>query len=128
MRRPVRLTMIALSAVLVLLTMQIGADAKKRSQKRKQRRATTTQVVVTPPVSVPAVEDDAIVNGAAPAKAAPTSQLTRTGGMSTDSAGDSGNGGKRSKGRVTIGPAIPASTTAGSLVISEFRVRGPNGA
>jgi hypothetical protein len=48
--------------------------------------------------------------------------------MSIDSAGDNGNGGKRSKGRVTVGPIGPLAATAGSLLISEYRVRGPNGA
>jgi hypothetical protein len=48
--------------------------------------------------------------------------------MSIDSAGDNGAGGKRSKGRNTIGPAVPEAVTSATLIISEFRVRGPNGA
>ncbi|HXM36484.1 MAG TPA: lamin tail domain-containing protein [Pyrinomonadaceae bacterium] len=132
MRRPVRMSIIAISTVLVLFTMQIGVAAKKKSSKRRHRTARSTPVVVTPPVFSPVVgttagEDDVFVNNAAPTRVAPSAPA-RTGGMSTDSAGDSGNGGKRSKGRITIGPAIPSSTLAGTLIISEFRVRGPNGA
>lgn len=128
MRRPVRTSIIAVAAVLMLLTVQIGVSAKKKSSKRKHRTTHSTAVVVTPPVLTPAVEDDSFVNNAAPTIVTPAAQPTRTGGMTTDSAGDSGNGGKRSKGRVTIGPSLPSSTTAGVLIISEFRVRGPNGA
>lgn len=128
MRRRVRMSIIALSAVLVLLTMQTGVDAKKKSSKRKQRTARSSAVVITPPVLTPTVEDDTLVSTGAATRVTPSSQPTRTGGMTTDSAGDSGSGGKRSKGRVTIGPLQPTVTTAGVLLISEFRVRGPSGA
>lgn len=127
MRGPVRMSIIAICTVLVLLTMQIGVAAKKKSSKRRHRTARSVSVVVTPPVLAPAVEDDVFVNSAAPTQAAP-SEPARTGGMQTDSAGDSGNGGKRTKGRITTGPVIPSATLAGTLLISEFRVRGPNGA
>ena len=127
MRRPVRMSIIALSAVLVLFTMQIGVTAKKRSSKRKHRTTRSTPVVVTPPVLSPAVEDDVFVNNAAPA-ARHSSPPARSGGMHVETSGDQGNGGKRTKGRITIGPSIPSATLAGLLVISEFRVRGPGGA
>jgi hypothetical protein len=128
MSRPVRMSIVAIAAVLVLFTMQIGVSAKKKSSKRKQRTARTTPVVVTPPVLSPVVEDDVFVNNAAPANRVAPAAPTRTGGMSTDSAGDMGNGGKRTKGRVTTGPLVPSATLAGTLLISEFRLRGPNGA
>lgn len=130
MTKSVRTLLIALSTILVLFAMQTGVLAKKRSSKKKQRTARTAPVVVTPPVLTPVAEDGFGVNSAAtaPAPTAPSVQPARTGGMSIDSAGDGGNGGKRSKGRVTINPTGPLAATAGSLIISEFRVRGPNGA
>jgi hypothetical protein len=116
--------------VLVLLTMQIDISAKKRSSKKKQRTTRSAPVVVSPPVLAPAADESFGVNTAAPAPARVTTpaQPIRTGGMGIDSAGDTGNGGKRSKGRVTIDPLTPSAATAGSLIISEFRVRGPGGA
>lgn len=129
MRRPVRMSIIAISAILVLFTMQIGVAAKKRSSKRKHRTTRSTLVVVnTPPVLSPAVEDDLFVNNAAAAATRHSSQPTRSGGMQVETAGDLGNGGKRTKGRITIDPAIPSGALAGTLLISEYRVRGPNGA
>lgn len=128
MSRSVRISMTAIAAVLVLLTMQIGVSAKKKSSKRKQRTTQSTAVVVTPPALSPVSStDDVFVNSAAPTRVAPATPA-QTGGMSTDSAGDMGNGGKRTKGRITTGPLIPSSTLAGTLLISEFRLRGPSGA
>ena len=127
MPRPVRLSIIALSTVLVLFAMQIGVAAKKKSSKRRHRTAKTAPVIVMPPVFSPVVADDLFVNNAAPNSVAPAAPA-RSGGMSTDNAGDSGSGGKRTKGRITIGPSIPNATLAGTLLISEFRVRGPSGA
>lgn len=130
MTKSVRTCLIALSTIVVLCAMQTGVLAKKRSSKKRQRAARTAPVVVTPPVLTPVVEEGFGVNSAAvaPAPAAPSVQPVRTAGMSIDSAGDNGNGGKRSKGRVTAGPIGPLAATAGSLLISEYRVRGPNGA
>ena len=131
MRRPVRMSIIAIATVLVLFTMQTGVEAKKKSSKRRHKTARSTPVVVTPPVLSPVVEDDVFVNNAAPTtRVAPAAAAApaRTGGMGIDGAGDSGNGGKRSKGRITVGPVIPTATLAGTLLISEFRVRGPSGA
>src|SRR5258708_2310814 len=130
MRRPVRMSIIAISTVLVLFTLQIGVAAKKKSSKRRHKTALSTPVVVTPPVFSPADAttggDDTFVNNAAPTRVAPSAPA-RTGGMSIGRAGDSG-GAKKAKGRITIGPAMPSATLAGTLLISEFRVRGPNGA
>lgn len=128
MRGPVRISITAVAAILVLFTMQIGVSAKKKSSKRKQRTAQSAPVVVAPPVLSPvSSEDDVFVNNGASTRVAPAAPA-KTGGMTTDSAGDSGNGGKRSKGRITTGPVVPNVTLAGTLLISEFRVRGPNGA
>src|ERR1700730_7296308 len=108
MRRPVRISIIVISAVLVLFTLQIGVAAKKKSSKRKHKTAGSTPMVIMPPVFSPAVEpvdgNDIFVKHAAPTRVAPPAPA-RTGGMSTDSVGDSGTSGKRTKGRITIGPA-----------------------
>ena len=60
--------------------------------------------------------------------AAPFSAATQNGWNGIDSAGDNGNGGKRSKGRVTIDPLAPFGSDGRLFDISEFRVRGPSGA
>jgi len=108
--------------------MQIGVAAKKKSSKRKNRTARSVPVVVTPPVLSPASGDDIFVNTAAATPVTASKSTTPSGGMSIESNGDSGNGGKRTKGRITTGPLVPAVVTAGTLLISEFRVRGPSGA
>jgi len=130
MARPFRISIITLCAVLMLLTLQLDVSAKKRSSKKKPRTTRSAQVVVAPPVVTPVADDSFGVNTAAPAPARVTTpaQPVKTVSMGIDSAGDAGNGGKRTKGRVTIDPLTPAAATAGSLIISEFRVRGSSGA
>jgi hypothetical protein len=132
MTKSVRIWFIALSTILVLLAMQTGVSAKKRSSKRKQRTTRMARAIISAPVLAPTADDQGFgVNTAAPASPTVTTPVEQNGGrgMSADSAGDSGNGGKRSKGRVTTGPTRPSRiTAAGSLMISQFRVRGPNGA
>jgi Lamin Tail Domain len=131
MVRPVRMSIIALSAVLVLFTMQIGVDAKKKSSKRKHRTATSTPVIVSPPVLSPVVDDESFVNTAAPTTVAAKGSATTSvagHGMSIESSGDNGSNGKRTRGRITTGPLMPTVVATGTLLISEFRVRGPSGA
>lgn len=136
MVRPVRMSIIAISAVLVLFTMQVGVSAKKKNSKRKSRAAASAPlifmapvqrsvpVVVKPPVLTPAVADASLMNMSAPgqrASVAPSAPTTTSGSGSTP--GD--NDGKVRTPWIALQPAIP---TAGSLIISEFRVRGPSGA
>ena len=129
MRGPVRMSIIAISTVLVLFTMQIGVSAKKKTSKKRHRTARSIPVVVTPPVISPVVADDVFVSTAAAPTRTATAEPARSGGMRIESVGgDSGSGGKRTRGRITTGPAIPSVSLAGTLLISEFRVRGPNGA
>ena len=104
MCRPVRMSMLAMSVVLVLLTMQIGVEAKKKNSKRKK----TAQ-------SAPVI-----------APSAPATPVSR-GAVGIESVGDGDTSRKRLRDRITIQPP-PPSADAGSLIISEFRVRGPNGA
>lgn len=132
MTKSLRRWLIALSTILVLFSLQTGVSAKKKSSKRKHRTTRSARAVISAPVLVPTVDDQGFgVNTAAPASHTVTTPAANTGsrGMSADSAGDSGNGGKRSKGRITTDPSRPSGiTAAGSLMISQFRVRGPNGA
>ncbi|MEP6636742.1 MAG: lamin tail domain-containing protein [Acidobacteriota bacterium] len=136
MVRPVRMSIIAISAVLVLFTMQVGVSAKKKNSKRQSRAAASVPlifmapvqrsapVVVKPPVLTPAVADASLMNMSAPgqrASVAPAAPTTTSGSGSTP--GD--NDGKVRTPWIALQPAI---TTAGSLIISEFRVRGPSGA
>ncbi len=127
MLRPVRMSIIAISVVLVLLTMQVGVEAKKKT-KRKNRTTRSVAVVVMPLTVSPAVPDDSFVNTAAPSHVAPSSPASQ-GGMGIESMGDANGGGsgKRLRGRLSISPG-PSGPAAGSLLISEFRVRGPSGA
>src|SRR5438876_1418756 len=128
MLRLVRMLMVAISIVLVLLTMQIGVEAKKKT-KRKHRTTRSAPVIVVPFTLSPAISDDSFINTAAPTHVAPSSQVGQ-GGVSIESISDSdgGTSGKRLRGRLTIGPPGPHAAAAGTLLISEFRLRGPNGA
>lgn len=136
MVRPVRMSIIAISAVLVLFTMQVGVSAKKKNSKRKSRPPASAPlifmapvqrsvpVVLKPPVLTPAVADASLINMSAPgqrASVAPSAPTTTSGSGSTP--GD--NDGKVRTPWIALQPAIP---TAGGLIISEFRVRGPSGA
>src|SRR5262245_5703774 len=112
MTKSVRTWLIAVSTIMVLFAMQTGVSAKKKSSKRKQR-TTRAAVIVTPPVLTSEVDGSFSVNSAPATATAPAPQQTRTGGMSIDGAGDGGNGGKRSKGRVTISPTVPDAVAAG---------------
>lgn len=128
MLRPVRMSIAAIAVVFILLTLQIPVDAKKKSSKSKRRTAKKAPVVVVLPTFSPAISDDVLVNTAVPAPSRVLASPSTGGGeMRIESVGD-GTGIKRQKGRITIGPTVPLSSLAGSLIISEFRVRGPNGA
>ena len=140
MLRSVRKWMVAVAVLVALLTMQSGVEAKKKISKRRHKTTRSAPVVVVLPTFTPAAtptaslpvdrtfaDDDSFVNRAAPARAtspAPTSG----GGMSTDSTGDSAGSGKKGRGEIIIDPVGPAAPHAGSLIISEFRLRGPSGA
>ena len=138
MFRPVRISMLAI-AVVALLALPGGVEAKKKSSKRRHKTTQSTPLVlvrptfttvstVTPaapaPVAVHFADD--LVNNAAPARTG-ASASTGGGGMSIDSVGDTASDEKKKKGRVTIDPT-PDAPLAGSLIISEFRLRGPSGA
>jgi len=128
MLRPVRMLIISISVVLVLLTMQIGVEAKKKT-KRKHRTTRSVPMIVVPFTLSPASSDDSFINNAAPTHVAPSSQVGQGGiGIESVGDGDGGTSGKRLRGRLTIGPPGPHVAAAGTLLISEFRVRGPNGA
>jgi hypothetical protein len=113
-----------MSAVLVLFTVQVGVAAKKKSSKRRHKTAKSLPVVIAPPVLTPVVDDDLLVNNAAPTPATAAAH-PNAGGMHIESEGDSSTVTKRTKGRISIGPLRPQ---AGTLLISEFRLRGPTGA
>jgi hypothetical protein len=134
MVRPVRMLIIAISAVLVLSAMQIDVSAKKKSAKRKNRTVRTmpvifmapvqrsVPVIVTPPVLSSAVADDALIHMSAPrqgASAVSSAPATGSGSSIGSPSGDSN--GKRPW------SLLPKAPAAGSLIISEYRLQGPNG-
>jgi len=117
--------------------MQIGISAKKRNVKRKSKAARSVPifvmpmapqrepVIVTAPVLTPTVRDTGLLNMSAPSQATRQAAPTVPSASATGSGTGSGdNDGKRS-GWYRFSPASP---TAGSLIISEFRLRGPSGA
>jgi hypothetical protein len=107
--------------------MQIGVEAKQKRSKRKHRKARSVQMIVIPPMLWPAVADDIIVNTAARTQAAsPASSAPATGrDLGIETAGDDASSVKRTRGRISTGPPIPSGVSAGTLLISEFRLRGP---
>jgi hypothetical protein len=136
MVRPVRMSMIAISVVFVLLTLQIPVEAKKKSSKRKKRAARSARVVVVvPPIFSPESSGDVFINNAAaparaiapaPSRVVAPSSPTKGGSMHLESAG----GVKESKDVETIEKKSnvtrePVGT--GTLMISEFRLEGPAG-
>ena len=138
MVRPVRMLIIAISVVLVLLTLQVGVSAKKKSSKRKSRAVRSVPVmfmapigrsvpvIVTPPVLTPAVTGATFMRSDTPTQAPQPAAPTATTATATGSGSGSGDGDNDK--RPTWYRFNPAAPTAGSLIISEFRVRGPNGA
>lgn len=139
MVRSVRMSIIVIAAVLVLFTLALDVSAKKKNSKRKSRAARrapvifvapvvgTVPVMVTAPVLSPPVGNDSFMNMSAPTQrsSATSSSSTTPSGSGTGSAGgDSEVLGKRRWSLFTS----PSATAAGGLVISEFRLQGPNGA
>ena len=136
MVRPVRMSIIAISAILVLFTLQIGVSAKKKSSKRKNRTARSmpvifmapvqrsVPVIVTPPVLSPAAADNFFMN-----MSAPTDRVSAASSTPTAASGSGiGTPGGDNDGKGKPWQLVPKAPAAGSLIISEFRVRGPNGA
>ena len=136
MVRLLRISAIAVSAILVLCTMQVDVSAKKKSSKRKSRAVKTlrpigmaragTPVIVTPPVLLsPGGNNTFFIRSESAPK---TGQTTSTTSNNSPGAGPGiGAGDNDGKGK-SVWTSRPKVRTAGTLVISEFRVRGPNGA
>lgn len=139
MVRPVRIMLVALSVMVLLSAMQIDASAKKKSSKRKPRKASSVSAFVMPSLqsAVPARVASSTNRVAPVIVQAPTLYALRdqgivnkAGSVQTNSrTGASGSGmGDGEEKKKQIWTAKPTIVNAGSLVISEFRVRGPNGA
>ena len=137
MVRPFRMSVMAISVVLVIFTLQIGVSAKKKSSKRKSRAARSVPVIfmapvqrsepiiVTPPVLSPVVADDNLDFMTAPTQQARAASSTPTAGSSSGVATSPGDSDGKARRPWSTRPKVPV---AGSLIISEFRVRGPSGA
>ena len=139
MVRPVRMSFIAVSLMIVLFAMPVGISAKKKSSKRKSRVVRNVPVVLMAPVerSVPVIVTPPVLSSANTGAGtnfirseAPVQALQQAPAASAASTSANGSGIGDSEG-VSKKPAwarFPSAPTAGSLIISEFRVRGPNGA
>ena len=138
MVRPVRMSFIAVSVMIVLFAMPVGISAKKKSSKRKSRVVRNVPVVLMAPVErrVPVIVTAPVLSSANTGAGtnfmrseAPV-QAPQAPAASAASSSVNGSGIGDSEG-VSKKPAwsrFPSATAAGSLIISEFRVRGPNGA
>jgi hypothetical protein len=136
MVRPVRILIIAISAILVLSAMQIDVAAKKKSAKRKNRTARSVPVifmapvqrnvpvVVTPPVLTPAVAGTSFIRTepTAGSTQAPTAAAAASVTGSGTPTGDSEGISKR-----PTWIRYQSAPSAGSLIISEYRLTGPGG-
>jgi hypothetical protein len=126
---------IGLSALLVLSAMQIDVSAKKKSSKRKARTTRSVSVlgtrspqagvpvIITPPTLYRAVRNTTLgmkAEGPAPVNSTPAPAATST----SSTVAVIGDGEVNPKLRWTA--LVPQ--VSGHLLISEFRVRGPNGA
>jgi hypothetical protein len=119
--------------VVLVFTLLIPVAAQKKSSKRKKKSARSTPVMIVLPTFSPAasptvsVETAAPVVTAAPVESSVTPAASAKGSaMSGESTGDGNTNSKSSKGRIGIEQPHPEG--AGSLMISEFRLRGPSGA
>jgi hypothetical protein len=114
--------------------MQIDVAAKKKSAKRKNRTARSVPVVfmapvqrsvpviVTPPALSSAVADDSLIRMSAPTQGtSAASSATATGSGSSIGSPSGDSNGKRPW------SLLPKAPAAGSLIISEYRLQGPNG-
>src|SRR6187455_2946841 len=140
MVRPVRVSIIAISVVLVLFTVPLGVSAKKKISKRKNRKAQNVTVMVMPRVvrSVPVVVaapvlTPAVVDGSTSFMKAQAPPATNQAGSAASPAptaggGSASQGGGDTDGKVRKAWAVrPLTPNAGSLIISEFRLQGPAG-
>ena len=130
-----RISIIAISAVLVLFAFQFDVSARKKSSKRKSRVARSVPmffmpqaargvpVIVTAPVLTPAIAGGTFMRSDTPTQTPQPSAPAAPGSGAGSGSGDSEGDGKRPTIR-----RFPAAPTAGSLIISEFRLRGPSGA
>lgn len=120
MIRPGRMAILALSVVLVLLGMQTGAEAQKRNSKRISTNARSAPAVVVPP-TFSEISNGVAAGGGANAKGHDSAGAEmRAGPITIDPPKDDPP--KEDK------PPAPIVPAAGSLIISEFRVRGLSGA
>jgi len=134
MVRPVRMSIIAVSVILMLLTLQVGVSAKKKSSRRKSRVARSVPVIfmapvgrsvpviITSPVLTPAATGATFMRSDTPTQAPQPTTPATPATPSGSGIGDGDNDKRQAFRR------FPSAPTAGSLIISEFRVRGPNGA
>ncbi len=138
MAKPNRIALISVSIIVLLLASHTGVSAKKKSSKRKSRAARSAKVILAPvqralPVNVstpvvtretprPVVANDGLLNMSAPGQRGSVSSAPASGSVNGPSIGDQEG---KSKNAWLARPAIRA---AGSLIISEFRLRGPSGA
>ena len=126
MRKNPVMMVVTIIAVTTFLCVDAGAVGKKRPKRRRAKTASSKQITLTVPAvfaapvpvqanTSPSFSPSTAGISSAPAFSGPISDS----GSSLSTAQDSAN--------VVATPPPNVTATAGQLVISEFRVRGPNG-
>jgi hypothetical protein len=126
--RKVHLTMVL---TIVAITLAVCVDAlavgKKRPKRRRAKTASSKQMTIAVPVVFAApVTRQANATSNVGAASAPSTSATTASASISDSSNSSPTITTATNAVATPSPNVVA--TAGQLVISEFRVRGPNGA
>lgn len=128
MRKIQLMMVVTIVAITLAVCVEGSAAGKKRPKRRRAKTASSKQVasplpaVFVAPVTVQANTSPQPPAASSPASSADTSLAPASSALISDSSSgsqDSANAGKNPPSNVTA--------TAGQLVISEFRVRGPNG-
>jgi hypothetical protein len=130
MRKIQLMTVLAVVAITLSVCVDASAAGKKRPKRRRAKTASSKQVTLPVP-AVFAAPAMAQANTSSPTPAAssvPASAITSSAPASAAPVGDSGSSFTMTTDATASAQApSPAPVTAGDLVISEFRVRGPNG-
>jgi hypothetical protein len=126
---------LAMALAIVAITLAVCVDAsavgKKRPKRRRAKTASSKQVILpmpavfAAPVTTQANNSSSSSTVSAPVTFETSSSTASTARTTTAPASAPARSVESTK---TVGAPLPNTASAGQLVISEFRVRGPNGA
>jgi hypothetical protein len=119
MRKVHLMTVLTVVTISLAVCVDAAAVGKKRPKRRRAKTASSKQVTLP----VPAVFAAPVTTGGRSNRSADSAPVTSS-ALTSDAANSSP---APTDPRNTVGTPSPNVATAGQLVISEFRVRGPNG-